>query len=273
MDFEKIWESIVAFFNEGYNLYYVIGGAILLLVIIISAVAASKAKKRKSVQEEETVAAVAPAPVAVKRAAKPSASIQYSAPVSVDKPPVAPKKPIAKQDNNTKVAIMTPTPPAQKPDPAKSELPPTTVSSSPEKEENEKIEESLKRPGLIQIYKDNGERYRFRIKASNSYIVGHSQGYTTKYACKNGIAAIAKMIDAETIDTTKQDYKPTIGRSVFEVYRDNENKFRFRLRAANTNNILASQGYTTKENCINGIRSIKHIILNHILQDTTLTRS
>ena len=30
--------------------------------------------------------------------------------------------------------------------------------------------------------------------------------------------------------------------SVFEVYRDNEGKFRFRLRAANTSNILASQG-------------------------------
>ena len=78
------------------------------------------------------------------------------------------------------------------------------------------------------------------------------------------------MVDAEVVDTTKLDYKPVIGRAVFEIYRDNENKFRFRIRAANTNNILASQGYTTKENCINGIKSVKHIILNHTLQDLTL---
>ncbi len=43
----------------------------------------------------------------------------------------------------------------------------------------------------------------------------------------------------------------------FEIYKDSENKFRFRLQASNGQNIIASQGYTRKSNCINGINSVK----------------
>jgi uncharacterized protein YegP (UPF0339 family) len=266
MDFGKLWDRIVDFFNTGYNLYYVIGGAVLLLLIVVIACVAAGRKGKKYKAEEEVVAAVEPP---VKKAEAPEAETA-AATVTVDKAPDAPAKPVTQYDGGTKLAIMTPAPQPKKPEPPKEEAPPAAPPVSPEKEENEKIEESLKRPGVIQIYKDTSDRFRFRIKASNSFIVGHSQGYTTKYACKNGIKAIANMVDAEVVDTTKLDYKPVIGRAVFEIYRDNENKFRFRIRAANTNNILASQGYTTKENCINGIKSVKHIILNHTLQDLTL---
>lgn len=273
MDFNKIWDSVVAFFREGYNLYYVVGGVALLLIIIIAASAAARSRKKKKALSDETVAAAAPAPE-VKRTTKPNKpSNALNAPIAVEKPAFTAAKPAPKQNEKAKVAIMTPAPAPAKPAPAESQAPKSAAASSPEKEENDIIEEALKRPGIIQIYKDNSERFRFRIKASNSYIVGHSQGYSTKYACKGGISAIANMVDAETVDTTKQDYKPTIGRPVFEIYKDNENKFRFRLRAANTNNILASQGYTTKENCYNGIKSIKHIILNNTLQDLTTAQT
>ena len=43
----------------------------------------------------------------------------------------------------------------------------------------------------------------------------------------------------------------------FEVYKDKREQFRFRLKADNGQNILASEGYTTKANCINGIESVK----------------
>ena len=43
----------------------------------------------------------------------------------------------------------------------------------------------------------------------------------------------------------------------FEIYKDKEGKFRFRLQANNGQNIIASQGYTTKKSCMNGISSVK----------------
>ncbi len=44
---------------------------------------------------------------------------------------------------------------------------------------------------------------------------------------------------------------------MFEIYKDNASEFRFRLKATNGENILASEGYTTKASCKNGIESVK----------------
>ncbi len=43
----------------------------------------------------------------------------------------------------------------------------------------------------------------------------------------------------------------------FEIFKDKEGKFRFRLKSGNGQNIIASQGYTTKTSCMNGISSVK----------------
>ena len=43
---------------------------------------------------------------------------------------------------------------------------------------------------------------------------------------------------------------------MFEIYKDKENKFRFRLRAANGEIICASQGYASRSNCMKGIKSL-----------------
>jgi len=44
---------------------------------------------------------------------------------------------------------------------------------------------------------------------------------------------------------------------VFEWYKDKVGKFRFRLKAANGEVIAQSQGYDSKEGCVNGIESVK----------------
>ncbi len=43
----------------------------------------------------------------------------------------------------------------------------------------------------------------------------------------------------------------------FELYKDNAGEFRFRLKAGNGENILASEGYTTKASCENGMESVR----------------
>ncbi|MEM9170347.1 MAG: YegP family protein [Pseudomonadota bacterium] len=43
----------------------------------------------------------------------------------------------------------------------------------------------------------------------------------------------------------------------FELYKDNAGEFRFRLKAGNGENILASEGYKAKPSALNGIESVK----------------
>ena len=53
-----------------------------------------------------------------------------------------------------------------------------------------------------EIYVDNGGKFRFRLSASNGSCVCHSQGYTTKTACKNGIDSIIRSSRNAEIDKT-----------------------------------------------------------------------
>lgn len=43
----------------------------------------------------------------------------------------------------------------------------------------------------------------------------------------------------------------------FEIYNDKAGEFRFRLKAGNGQTILASEGYSAKSGCNNGIESVK----------------
>ena len=43
----------------------------------------------------------------------------------------------------------------------------------------------------------------------------------------------------------------------FECYKDKAGEFRFRLKAANGNTILSSEGYKSKSGCTNGIESVR----------------
>lgn len=43
----------------------------------------------------------------------------------------------------------------------------------------------------------------------------------------------------------------------FEIYKDKKGEFRFRLKASNGENILASEGYKSKSSCKNGIDCVK----------------
>ncbi len=45
--------------------------------------------------------------------------------------------------------------------------------------------------------------------------------------------------------------------SRFEVFKDKKGEWRFRLRARNNEIIAVGEGYTSKQNCLKGIKSIK----------------
>jgi uncharacterized protein YegP (UPF0339 family) len=59
----------------------------------------------------------------------------------------------------------------------------------------------------------------------------------------------------------------------FECYKDKAGEFRFRLKAGNGENILASEGYKSKASCTNGIESVKKNCLDENCFEKTTTES
>ena len=51
-----------------------------------------------------------------------------------------------------------------------------------------------------EIYQDKGGQYRFRLSAPNGSCICHSQGYTNKTNCKNGIQSIIRSAKDAEID-------------------------------------------------------------------------
>ena len=48
---------------------------------------------------------------------------------------------------------------------------------------------------------------------------------------------------------------------MFEIYKDKGGKHRFRLKAKNGENIIASQAYASRATCMKGIKSVaKHAV-------------
>ena len=98
------------------------------------------------------------------------------------------------------------------------------------------------------------EIYRFNLYAKNNRVIGRSsEGYNSREGCIIGIKSVMENADSEIIDLTRNESKAG---ARYELFYSSD-KYWFRLKARNGETILASQGYTTKESCINGIESVK----------------
>ena len=73
------------------------------------------------------------------------------------------------------------------------------AEAAPIEDQTLKTYESLPFPKWI-LYIDKGGKYRFHLCAANGSNVCHSQGYTTKSACKNGIDSIIRSSRNAIID-------------------------------------------------------------------------
>ena len=99
--------------------------------------------------------------------------------------------------------------------------------------------------------------FTFHLKAGNGETIATSQVYESTDGAHQGIASIKKNclianLEDQTIEGFAAEKHPK-----FEVFNDAAGEFRFHLKATNGQIIAASQGYTAKESCINGIESVK----------------
>lgn len=129
----------------------------------------------------------------------------------------------------------------------------------------EEIQSKDRKVGKITIYRDNQGKFRFQIVAANHEPVGHSQAYATKSGCKDGVKAVLKYRNTLVEDMTNSEsqYRPKIGTASFEIFYGNNGKYRFRLRSRNYRLVLASQDYTSKAACSNGVEAVKRISENY----------
>ncbi len=108
------------------------------------------------------------------------------------------------------------------------------------------------------VIKKSPKGYTFQLKAGNGETIGTGgEVYTTKDACEKGVQSVKT--NAPKANTEDQTVSPIEKENCpkFELYKDVSSNYRFRLLATNGQNILASEAYTTKDACKNGIDSVK----------------
>lgn len=111
-------------------------------------------------------------------------------------------------------------------------------------------------PGKYEVYKDAAGKFRFQLRAENNEIVAMGEAYEQHASCLNGIKSLKKNCGAEIDDLTIEGER--LVNPKYELFTDAGSKFRFRLKASNGEIIAQSEGYETKEGCMNGIRAFKN---------------
>lgn len=107
------------------------------------------------------------------------------------------------------------------------------------------------------IIKQNKMGYTHSLKAANGEIIATGgEVFTTLASCKRSIESVCQTapianLEDQTLEGFHKEKHPK-----FEIYFDKKGEYRFRLRARNGEPLLASEGYTTKSSCKNGIESV-----------------
>ena len=99
---------------------------------------------------------------------------------------------------------------------------------------------------------------KFDLKATNGQVIATSEVYEAKAACENGIESVRKNAPIAAFEDQTVEGFEVATNPKFEMYQDKGGEYRFRLKARNGQIIATSEGYVTKVNCENGIRSVKN---------------
>ena len=98
---------------------------------------------------------------------------------------------------------------------------------------------------------------RFNLVAGNGQVVGTSQMYKSRANCDKGIESVRRNAPVANVEDQTVEGFEAVTNPKFEIYLDKAGEFRFRLKARNGQAILASEGYTRKSSCQNGIESVR----------------
>jgi uncharacterized protein YegP (UPF0339 family) len=105
--------------------------------------------------------------------------------------------------------------------------------------------------------------FTFSLKAGNGEVIATGgEIFNTLKSAQNSIESVTKNAQIANLeDQTIENFEPAKCPK-FEIYRDKAGEFRFRLKARNGEPILASEGYTAKAGCKNGIASVRKNVVD-----------
>ena len=98
---------------------------------------------------------------------------------------------------------------------------------------------------------------RFNLVAGNGEVIGVSEVYASRSGIRNGIASVRKNAPIAPVEDQTVEEVEKVKNPKFEMYIDKAGEYRFRLKARNGEIILASEGYSQKAGCKNGIESVR----------------
>lgn len=106
-----------------------------------------------------------------------------------------------------------------------------------------------------QVYRDVAGKFRFRLRAENNQIAAVSEAYENHSGCLNGVKSVQTNCGSAIEDMTTEGAR--IPNPKYQVFYDKSCGYRFHLNARNGEIIATSEGYETKEGCMNGIKAVQ----------------
>jgi uncharacterized protein YegP (UPF0339 family) len=88
----------------------------------------------------------------------------------------------------------------------------------------------------FEVFQDRGMEFRWRLRQGDDILATAGQGYKEKASCVKGIEGVKKGLDD--------------GKDKFEIYQDNAQAYRWRLKSSNGQVVAAAtKGQKTKAEC------------------------
>lgn len=118
------------------------------------------------------------------------------------------------------------------------------------------------------VIKQTNTGYTFSLKAGNGEVIATGgEVFNSLASCKNSIESVIKNAQIANLeDQTAEGYTEEKNPK-FEMYLDKKGEYRFRLKAKNGEPIAASEGYSAKAGCKNGIESVRKNVVDATIEE------
>ena len=113
------------------------------------------------------------------------------------------------------------------------------------------------RPGAYSIKLVKEGTYVFQLLGEEDEVIITSCEYTLKRSCVSGIQSVKKNGATENIEDQTAEKVIKTPNPKYEVFSDEKNKLRFRLKAPNGYVILTSSAYNSKKACLKAIEKAR----------------